>query len=238
MNSLLQQKDYLIGSKKDIEALKSKDHARVLVVSDVHGKSSILLNIVKQFGKSCDALVLCGDCIYDLAELLEQGSENKDFCQHIPPIIGFVQGNGDPSTFPVSFDIGAQNPNSNGMLRGTVLVPPCQKLEVNGKNIFIAHGHHQGVDWGIDRLAYSMKEQNCQIGLFGHTHVPYNLMTENSDSSKCYFVNPGSCARPRGGSPNSCAIITIEKDFCDVAFIKILTPLSNNPTFELFTPTL
>ena len=106
MNSLLQQKDYLIGSKKDIQALKSKDHARVLVVSDVHGKSSILLNIVKQFGKSCDALVLCGDCIYDLAELLEQGSENKDFCQLIPPIIGFVQGNGDPSTFPVSFDIG------------------------------------------------------------------------------------------------------------------------------------
>jgi hypothetical protein len=37
MNSLLQQKDYLIGSKKDIERLKSKDHARVLVISDVHG---------------------------------------------------------------------------------------------------------------------------------------------------------------------------------------------------------
>ena len=231
MNTLLQQKDYLIGSKKDIEELKTTDHARVLVVSDVHGKSSILLNIVKQFGKSCNALVLCGDCIYDLAELLEQGNEDKDFCKLIPPVIAFAQGNGD------SYDVGMQNPNTNGMLKGTVLVPPCQKLTVNEKNLFIVHGHHQGVDWGIDRLAYSMKEQNCQIGLFGHTHIPYNFCTEDNNSN-IYFINAGSCSRPRGGFPNSCAILTIEKDFCDVAFIKILTPLSNTPTFELFTPAI
>ena len=235
MNSLLQQKNYLIGSPQNIEALKSTEHARVLVVSDVHGKSGILINIVKQFGKSCNALVLCGDSTYDLAELLEQGNENKDFCDFIPPVIAFIQGNGDSSTFPVSFDIGAQNPNANGMLKGTVIVPPCQTLEVNGKNLFIVHGHHQGVDFGIDRLAYSMKEHNCQIALFGHTHVPFNLMTDD-ENTKNYFINPGSCSRPRGGSPNSCAILTIEKDFCDTAFIKILTPLSNNPQFSIFTP--
>ena len=95
MNSLLQQKNYLIGSPQNIEALKSTEHARVLVVSDVHGKSGILLNIVRQFGKSCNALVLCGDSTYDLAELLEQGNENKDFCDFIPPVIAFIQGNGD-----------------------------------------------------------------------------------------------------------------------------------------------
>ena len=76
MNSLLQQKNYLIGSPQNIETLKSTEHARVLVVSDVHGKSGILINIVKQFGKSCNALVLCGDSSYDLAELLE-GNRNS-----------------------------------------------------------------------------------------------------------------------------------------------------------------
>lgn len=237
MNTLLQQKNYLIGSQKSIEELESTDHARILVVSDVHGKNNILLNIVKQFGKSCNALVLCGDSAYDLAELLEQANEDKEFCNLLPPVIAFVQGNGDPSTIPVSFDIGAQNPNANGLLKGTVIIPPNQILTANKKKIFITHGHNYGVDWGVDNLAYAIKEQKCQIAMFGHTHVPCNITTVNKKFND-YFVNPGSCARPRGGHPNSCAILTIEKDFCDVAFIKILTPLSNNPTFQIFMPAM
>ena len=90
---------------------------------------------------------------------------------------------------------------------------------------------------GVDNLAYAIKEQKCQIAMFGHTHVPCNITTVNKKFND-YFVNPGSCARPRGGHPNSCAILTIEKDFCDVAFIKILTPLSNNPTFQIFMPAM
>ena len=37
----------LIGAKKDIDALATKDHARVLIISDSHRHPGIFQNIVK-----------------------------------------------------------------------------------------------------------------------------------------------------------------------------------------------
>lgn len=52
MNKLFQAKDYFIASSEDLEILKTKDHARILVISDSHGNFQIVLKTIIQFGKS------------------------------------------------------------------------------------------------------------------------------------------------------------------------------------------
>lgn len=84
---------------------------------------------------------------------------------------------------------------------------PCEATaEVCGHRIFYAHGHTLGVKYGTERLLKAAAENNCDIVLYGHTHVS-SILYENG----VYLVNPGSCARSRNGS-ESYAVIDIEKN--------------------------
>ena len=65
------------------------------------------------------------------------------------------------------------------------------------------------IDQGAEILA------DCKTAFYGHSHI---AKEENIDGYK--FVNPGSCARPRGGQPAGFAIATVEKNFVDIAFLK------------------
>lgn len=81
---------------------------------------------------------------------------------------------------------------------------PYSKTEtIGGVNIFMTHGHTLGVKGGIGGLISAARQQNCQIALYGHTHIP-NIKYEDG----LYVVNPGSCARSRDGG-NSYAVIDI-----------------------------
>ena len=53
---------------------------------------------------------------------------------------------------------------------------------------FACHGHLLDVKYGLTKLYYSAKQDECRIALFGHTHIPFN---EESDG--IVFFNPG-CA--------------------------------------------
>ena len=186
MLQLTQNSNYIIGSPDAIEALKTKKQARLLTVSDCHGQWRGLVRIIKQFGKTCDALLLLGDCWRDLQELLELANENKDLKALLPPVIAFVRGNGDPSNFPVSYDIGRANPNARTLPKGTVLVPDQLLLEANGHKILMVHGHLQGVDYGYNKLGLDAKLQGASTALHGHTHIP---VCEQRDS--CIAVRIG-----------------------------------------------
>lgn len=62
-----------------------------------------------------------------------------------------------------------------------------------GKKIAICHGHRYLMYGGeIDRLKYWGLEQEADIVLFGHTHVPFV-----EQSSTLTVLNPGSISRPR-----------------------------------------
>lgn len=74
---------------------------------------------------------------------------------------------------------------------------------VGGINIFITHGHTLGVKGGTGALLTAARQSDCQIALYGHTHIP-NIKYEDG----LYIVNPGSCARSRDGG-NSYAVIDI-----------------------------
>lgn len=216
MIELTQKEHNLIGSSGDIEKLAGKDHARILVVSDSHGNYRTLIKIIKQFGKSCDGFIFCGDGARDIAELLELANEDQKFREELPPVMAFVRGNGDPETYPVSYEIGKENPEAREFPKGSILFPMEQTLTVNGKNLFIVHGHYQGVDYGRSDLTFDARGYGCDAAFYGHTHV-----AREEDIRDCKCINPGSCARPRDGQAAGFAIVTVEKDFIDTAFIQI-----------------
>lgn len=70
---------------------------------------------------------------------------------------------------------------------------PMEDIVEFGENkIFITHGHNFGVNFGIDRLSYAAEQSECNIAMYGHTHVPDNCVY-----GKAIIVNPGSVSRPR-----------------------------------------
>jgi len=66
-------------------------------------------------------------------------------------------------------------------------------LTIEGRRIFLTHGHKYNVSYGEDNLLYRGEELNADIILFGHTHVP--LLFKESD---IIVMNPGSPSMPRG----------------------------------------
>lgn len=231
MIELSQNSNYLIGSQADIAALAAKEHARILTISDSHGDWRGLMRIVKQFGPTCDALVITGDCWRDLEELLELADEDPSVRQVIPPVLGFVRGNGDPSYFAISYDIGKNNANARTLPKGSVIMPDKLVLTANGQQILFVHGHMEGVDYGYNKLGLDSKMLGLHYAVHGHTHIPH--FEQHGDFT---FINPGSISRPRGGSPASFAILTVEKTFIDAAFLRINDPMGEESSYTLYNP--
>jgi len=61
-----------------------------------------------------------------------------------------------------------------------------------GKKIGMCHGHRYLNYGGVDTFRYWALEQQVDIAMFGHTHVPFL-----EQSSNLTLVNPGSISRPR-----------------------------------------
>lgn len=73
-------------------------------------------------------------------------------------------------------------------------MPSEQIVEVEGKRIFITHGHNYGVKYSLNNIYYRAKELNADIVLFGHTHEALVL-----EEDGILFMNPGSISLPRRG---------------------------------------
>ena len=66
----------------------------------------------------------------------------------------------------------------------------------------MTHGHLYNVIFGMDRLYYLAKENNCNLVLYGHTHI--QKMEEHDG---IIFLNPGSVL------DNNYAIVLEDKIF-------------------------
>ena len=66
-------------------------------------------------------------------------------------------------------------------------------IEAGGHRIFATHGHLYQVDMWLDLLRFAALENDCDIAMYGHTHVPY--LEEDSDDVT--ILNPGSISKPR-----------------------------------------
>lgn len=62
-----------------------------------------------------------------------------------------------------------------------------ETIMVQGKKIFITHGHLYNAKFTIYNLCCAARENSCDIVVFGHTH---NALSEYDDG--LYILNPGS----------------------------------------------
>lgn len=85
-------------------------------------------------------------------------------------------------------------------------VPAEKLLNLEGKKIFITHGHRYSVKWDYDKLHKKAEELGVDLLLFGHTHVSDMIRKKNY-----ILMNPGSISDSRDECSESYAIIEIKE---------------------------
>ncbi|MBQ0003344.1 MAG: metallophosphoesterase [Treponema sp.] len=204
MNFLYQTKSLLISSEQDVINLSKKESASILVISDSHGSENNLKIILEHFAEECDAIVFCGDGIFEFTSLLENIRKNKKLSKSLSPVIALVRGNGDDNEYAVDFNLSEdENAEKNYILE----IPDELNFKAAGMNIFVTHGSVYGVNYGFSELENKAETEKSDLVLYGHTHI-----ADRMDNAGTVFINPGSCSLPRGGFPPSCAVIKLPGD--------------------------
>ena len=80
-------------------------------------------------------------------------------------------------------------------------------IEIEGRRIFMTHGHKYSVKWDYNRILAKAEMDKAEVILFGHTHVAVI-----DSSSDVLILNPGSISESRSNSPESYAILEISED--------------------------
>lgn len=60
-------------------------------------------------------------------------------------------------------------------------------LNLDGRKVFICHGHTQRVKYGYEQIVNCSKNLGVDLCLFGHTHIPYSSYEDG-----LYVLNPGA----------------------------------------------
>jgi putative phosphoesterase len=79
-------------------------------------------------------------------------------------------------------------------------------IEIEGKRIFMTHGHKYSVKWDYNRILAKAEMDNADIILFGHTHV---AVIDNAQN--VLIINPGSISESRSSDSESYAILDISE---------------------------
>lgn len=218
MNLFIQNKLSLLGTEEDISNLARKESAKILVISDSHGKVETLKDILKKFGSKVDAFVFCGDGCEDVGVLTNYSC--------LPKVIAMIHGNNDESEMNIELK------NDSGKQTKVIKVPAAVTFNAANTNVLVTHGHIFGVHFGVAGLENHSNNTGASLILYGHTHVA--KITESNGKT---FINPGSCALPRRGLPPSFAIVELsqgKKPYC--TFYEIKFSLSNGFEFVPFNP--
>ncbi len=136
---------------------------KLLVFSDSHGQTRHMAEVLQRIGKDMDGLIHLGDGYGDVAPLCAASFPHLQIHQ--------VYGNCDwfsPDT-------------------------PFTLVDCAGKRLLLTHGHGYHVKQDLQRLHYLALEQQVDVCLFGHSHVPVWFQQEN-----IWFMNPGSISLPKG----------------------------------------
>ena len=157
-----------------------------MIASDIHGSALYCRQMLNRYdAEKADRLILLGDLLY-------HGPRNDLPEEYAPKeVIGLLNAR--------AADILCVRGNCEAEVDQMVLSFPVMAdyaLFPIGKNlIYITHGHHAGVD-----NPPPLKEGD--ILLHGHTHVP-----ACEEHPGFVYLNPGSAALPKEGSPHSYLIM-------------------------------
>lgn len=86
-------------------------------------------------------------------------------------------------------------------------------FQVEDLKFLVMHGHRFGYSDRESRMIYALQENECDVLLSGHTHMPMY-----KDVDGYVLINPGSTTLPRGGSPRSYCVIYVDGDQLSVKF--------------------
>lgn len=78
-------------------------------------------------------------------------------------------------------------------------------FEAGDHRILVTHGHRIGYFDRAEILATMAKENNCNIVLCGHTHMPMHEVVNG-----VHVINPGSTRLPRGGSDYTYCVLYLD----------------------------
>lgn len=121
---------------------------------------------------------------YPKADLFVHCGDLEDYASDYPHWV-FVRGNND-----LDYDM-----------------PDSRIINIAGVRMYITHSHHFGYYDREHRLAAQGRRENCQVVIYGHTHVP---QAEKVDG--IWLINPGSMTFPRDGNTPCYAKMIIEDD--------------------------
>jgi len=154
------------------------DSKKLLVLSDTHGSVTSLkavLNWAKDRTPPNDTIcgaVFLGDGLSDLQPAAEA---TGFFCDW-----KLVSGNNDEG----------------------YSIPGSIVFNFADSSIFMCHGHRHSLYGGYYTLISSARSSGANIALFGHSHVPFQKITDG-----VLLVNPGSIGRPRSRIGATFAVI-------------------------------
>ena len=161
---------------------------KILIISDIHG-SSYYAEKIREINEKekPDQIILLGDVYY-------HGPRN-DLTQEYNPMkvagvlndlsekIRAVRGNCDAEVDEMIADFKFED---------------CIQMELNGKNVYISHGHIYNMD--------NIPNKQIEIMFYGHYHIGF-IEEENG----IIFANPGSISLPKNNSENSYIIFDENK---------------------------
>ena len=165
-------------------------HMKMLFASDIHGSAFFCRQLLDIYRKSGAArLVLLGDILY-------HGPRNDLPREYAPrEVISMLN--------PLKDQIYAVRGNCDTEVDQMVLQFPILSdyalLSIEGKTLYATHGHV----FNQDSLP---PMQDGDILIHGHTHLLKAEKME-TDFGTVAILNPGSVSIPKGGNPNTYAIL-------------------------------
>lgn len=85
--------------------------------------------------------------------------------------------------------------------------PAEEVVELEGRKLFLTHGHRLGIKFSLQKLIARAQELRADAAIYGHTHAA-NIEREG----RLLLVNPGSISLPRDKEWPSYGIIEITGD--------------------------
>ena len=153
---------------------------KIMFASDLHGDSYYTARMLDAFDKEgADKLILLGDLLY-------HGPRNDLPRVYMPKIVIDLLNRYKDKILCVRGNCDAE---VDGMVLEFPIMADYGWLFLNGKSVYITHGHH-------------ISEENTgnlpegSILITGHTHLYANRDTANG----IRYLNPGSVSLPKGGN--------------------------------------
>ena len=95
-------------------------------------------------------------------------------------------------------------------------IPKEMIQSLQGHRIYITHSHRFSYVHRHQQLVHKAKELNCDIVLYGHTHIPHYEVIDSVT-----LINPGSLFYNRDYSKPSYVILNLDKNNIDVEFVRL-----------------